>query len=131
MRRALVQRDGAAPAEIVTIDLTAGKVAIPLGHACRGCHRRYEHADDCPRHDIERDPYPHTHLSRAAAGEDQWRCVPCGATGTYAELGASDCTADYPPCTTCGCTPECAPDCAGVLDALASPEVHVAGGWRD
>lgn len=35
------------------------------------------------------------------------------------------CTYDYPPCTTCGQTPECAADCGAVLAALNAPGVRV------
>ncbi len=71
---------------------------------------------------------PHMHLERTAKPPiDAWRCVPCGMTGTMRELQAIECAAVYPPCKVCGQTPECAPDCAGVLAALASVGVHVVG----
>lgn len=57
----------------------------------------------------------------------RWRCHYCAAVGLYDELRAVPCTFVYPPCATCGETPECAPDCRGVLAALATPGVLVIG----
>lgn len=57
-----------------------------------------------------------------------WCCEYCGDTGTFETLRSRTCTYVYPPCEVCGQTPECAPDCAGVLAILGAPEVHVIGG---
>ena len=57
----------------------------------------------------------------------RWRCRYCNAVGLYDELRAIACAYKYPPCATCGQSPECAPNCAAVLDALGSPGVVVVG----
>jgi len=58
----------------------------------------------------------------------RWQCQYCKAIGTLEELRAAECSHVYPPCKTCGQTPECAPDCKGVLAALSQPGVRVIGG---
>jgi hypothetical protein len=71
---------------------------------------------------------PHQHLSRIDGTiQSDWRCVYCGQTGTYDGLLGTDCTHDYPPCASCGQTPFCAQDCAGMAEILASPEIHKIG----
>lgn len=60
----------------------------------------------------------------------RWRCCYCGAEDTWEKIHASECTHVYPPCEYCEGSPdtnECAPDCKGILDILASPDVYVAG----
>lgn len=59
----------------------------------------------------------------------EWQCSYCGARGTPAQaLMDTECTHVYPPCKTCGQTPECASNCGAVLDALSAPGVRVIGG---
>lgn len=60
----------------------------------------------------------------------RWRCDYCGMIDTFDNLRAVPCTYVYPPCKVCGQTPECAPDCAGVLAILGAPGVHVIGGKK-
>ena len=52
----------------------------------------------------------------------QWRCVYCAAEGTLDELVGpgqlAPCGYEYPPCTSCGQTPVCAPDCKLCIGAL-------------
>lgn len=66
-------------------------------------------------------------VSPPGAANRSWRCRYCGAAGTWEELAEKPCTHVYPPCKTCGQTPECAADCPAVLEALGRPDVHVAG----
>lgn len=62
----------------------------------------------------------------------EWQCNYCGQRGLYEALRDRECTYVYPPCPTCGQTPECAPDCAAVLDALYNtPGVRVISGRED
>jgi hypothetical protein len=49
-----------------------------------------------------------------------WKCAHCGATGLFDQLWVSSCSHVYPPCSWCGQTPTCAPDCVGVAAALAA-----------
>lgn len=58
----------------------------------------------------------------------RWQCQYCGAADTLEKLRAIACTYVYPPCKTCGQTPECAPNCKTVLGALTQPGVAVVGG---
>jgi hypothetical protein len=55
----------------------------------------------------------------------RWLCVYCGQSGLWDELEALECTFVYPPCEYCGLTPECAPDCKGIMAILGSKNVHV------
>ena len=57
----------------------------------------------------------------------RWRCQYCDAEGTWEELHTVACAYVYPPCRSCGQTPECAPDCRGIAEALADPRVHLVG----
>ena len=133
MRRATIERTGAPPVEWIVPDTPPGVVPIALGQVCNTCRRRYEHAPGCDNHyDLGSAPYPHNHLRRLGYPPlDRWRCVPCGAEGTFDALRGMDCTVDYPSCDDCGCTPECAPDCEGMARALTMPGVHVAGSGPD
>jgi len=129
VRRATIGRTEAPPVEWRVRDCPPDRQAIPLGQACGSCHMRYEHADQCPNHwDLHADTYPHNHLKRLGYPPlDRWQCQLCGDVGTMAEVRAKDCTFDYEPCTTCGYTPECSPDCGGIAAALTLPGVHLAG----
>ncbi len=61
---------------------------------------------------------------------DWWRCTICGAEGRLADVFGKPCPFDHPPCRWCGQTPFCAQDCPVVLDALARPDVYIAGGGK-
>lgn len=71
-----------------------------------------------------------TALDPPLAVERRWRCEHCGEAGSFDDLMGPDqknpCPFVYPPCASCGQTPECSPDCKGVAEALASPGVRVA-----
>ena len=62
---------------------------------------------------------------------DHWICEYCKQDGTYDEVHSKECTHVYPPCDSCGQTPECAIDCSGVLGALQgaidNPNINVTG----
>ena len=74
-------------------------------------------------------PCPHDRSAKCnCATTRRWRCHYCGAADRLDPLRATECTHVYPPCKTCGQTPECAPDCKGVLAALSQPGVTVIGG---
>jgi hypothetical protein len=49
-----------------------------------------------------------------------WRGVYCDLEGAFEEVEAVACAHVYPPCTDCGLTPTCAPDCKGAWSALAA-----------
>lgn len=81
---------------------------------------------------------PHNWLSRISelpawplplppADTIRWRCQYCGMEGTWEELHAVACSYVYPPCPSCGQTPECSPDCRGIAEALNGPGVHIIG----
>lgn len=53
----------------------------------------------------------------------RWLCLYCGMAGLFDQLRGTACTHLYPPCAACGQTPECAPDCRAVLEALAGARV--------
>lgn len=72
---------------------------------------------------------PHMILNNL--GDGFWQCGYCGFTGTWAECHASACAHTYPPCETCGQTPQCAADCAAVWEILNDPSVYVVGGPDD
>jgi len=57
----------------------------------------------------------------------RWRCYYCDAEGTWEELHSIACSYVYPPCPSCGQTPECALDCRAIAKALAGPGVHIIG----
>lgn len=57
----------------------------------------------------------------------RWRCHYCRAEGTVDDLLAVACTHVYPPCESCGQTPTCAADCAGISEALSAPGGFTAG----
>lgn len=81
---------------------------------------------------------PHMYLSSLTSGgalfspaemrARLWRCAYCKDVGTLEALRSRACIYVHSPCEVCGQTPECAPDCAGVLAILGAPEVHVVGG---
>jgi hypothetical protein len=57
---------------------------------------------------------PHNYLSALdprGPADRRWECQYCGDTGTYEELLTRACSYPYPPCESCGQTPECARDC--------------------
>ena len=75
---------------------------------------------------------PHNHIiaiDRSGTETRKWRCKMCGEDGTCDDLVGpkqkNDCGYTYPPCESCGQTPECAADCAGIAAALSSPKVRV------
>ena len=71
---------------------------------------------------------PHNWLSRVGEPPaDCWRCEYCGQVDTYVAMRGRECAYEYPPCESCGQTPECAADCKGMAQALADPRVYVAG----
>jgi hypothetical protein len=75
---------------------------------------------------------PHNWLSRLGpAPVDKWKCNYCHMTGAYDRLRDTACTYPYPPCLWCGKTPICDPFCSGIIEALTSPDVHVAGGPKE
>lgn len=75
---------------------------------------------------------PHNWLTRLGEPPlDRWECQYCHAAGTFAELVASECSYEYPPCPYCGETPQCASNCPGILIGLTSPGVHVIRNVRD
>jgi len=58
----------------------------------------------------------------------RWRCGYCGAVDLYDNLLQVHCSYEYPPCTSGGKTPECAPDCRALADALTDGQsVHTIG----
>lgn len=82
---------------------------------------------------------PHNWLTNV--GDDLWECMYCKTQGSFDEMNEPDakaigieyvpCTYEYPPCDSCGQTPTCAPDCKGVVAAIAglnsNEKIHVAG----
>jgi hypothetical protein len=66
-------------------------------------------------------------LEPPSAAPRRWRCDFCKLEGLYDALRAVECSYVYPPCESCGGTPECAPDCKAMLMILTSPEVRVIG----
>ena len=72
----------------------------------------------------EPPPWP---LPLPPAGTVRWRCAYCGLEGTWEELHTVACSYVYPPCPSCGQTPECAPDCRGIAEALSDSRVHIIG----
>ena len=68
-------------------------------------------------------------LDPPGAPNRRWRCSYCKAQGFYDEMMGPKrtiaCTHVYPPCKTCGQTPECAPDCAAILGVLNNPPARV------
>lgn len=56
-----------------------------------------------------------------------WRCNYCKMEDTYDALHDKACTYKYPPCKSCGQTPECAPDCSGIAEALSDEGVYLVG----
>lgn len=68
----------------------------------------------------------HDHMTRIRVGKppiDKWRCPDCGKRGTWKQMEPKTCTADLPPCTSCGQTPECAHDCPFMMALLGSSAV--------
>lgn len=64
-------------------------------------------------------------------GDGTWSCPYCG----FVSSSPSDildveegCSVGKPPCSACGGGRECAPDCPGVMQALSSDTVYIAGG---
>lgn len=74
-----------------------------------------------PHNWIEALDPPRSHPPR------RWRCHYCGAEDLLDDLQKRACSYVYPPCASCGQTPECARDCKGVWDALGAPGVVVTG----
>jgi len=69
---------------------------------------------------------PHNWLSRLGEPPlDRWQCQYCRVVGAFDELIRIECTYQYPLCEHCGQTPQCAPDCPGILRMLTSPGVRV------
>lgn len=68
---------------------------------------------------------PHNWLTKLNAKHGIWFCNYCGLVGTYDELENAECDYVYPPCDYCGETPLCAPNCTGVISAMAGPDVEV------
>jgi hypothetical protein len=58
---------------------------------------------------------------------DEWRCDYCGQTGPLMVLRASDCSAYYPACESCGGHPYCTSDCRAMLEELAKNPARVIG----
>lgn len=59
-------------------------------------------------------------------GPRNWVCQFCAVMRPeLAELNAVECSYSYQPCKTCGESPECAPDCQSVADALNQSGVYV------
>lgn len=99
---------------------------MPDVSRCGRCGRVYKRPDNarytnlCPTCKV-----PHQLVSRQPG--DQWRCDYCGQVGSEGQLQGTDCTHVYAPCEVCGEAPYCAPDCAGVAEAMSAPGVYVAG----
>lgn len=73
---------------------------------------------------------PHLYIICVYHGEnwhDLWECIDCGTQGTLDELGTGGCSFIPDPCSSCGQTPLCAPDCSGIVAALSDPDVYVTG----
>ena len=70
-------------------------------------------------HDYTGPRDPHVLLSAEVddAGEKSWRCLDCGATGTWDGLDVGGCTAEHTNCEVCGCGPVCDLHCAGFCAA--------------
>ena len=61
-------------------------------------------------------------------GMGRWRCIECGHEGDdLGDLQRSNCSKEYEPCGRCGLRGVCASDCSGIMEALSSPKVHLAG----
>ena len=76
---------------------------------------------------IER-PYPHLICSGVGDKGNYMihRCDYCGLEGDYNDvLGKVSCTERPKPCSWCGESPLCAPDCTGIALLLADPKVYV------
>jgi len=57
---------------------------------------------------------PHNYIIRQGSPPlDDWKCRYCDYQGTYDELEVVACTYEYPPCSYCGETPTCTPECVG------------------
>jgi hypothetical protein len=68
------------------------------------------------------------HMSISNLGDGQARCDLCGYIDAYDNLRLLACgNPDIIPCESCGGTPYCAPDCAGIANMLGGPKVYVAG----
>ncbi len=57
----------------------------------------------------------------------RWRCDYCREVGTLDVLQDEPCSYVYLPCSVCGQSPECAPDCKGIRDLLRQPGIYIAG----
>lgn len=80
------------------------------------------------------DLNPHQHITAIdppGHPARRWRCNYCGMVDLYDNLHEVHCTYEYPPCSSCGKTPECAPDCRGIMDALTGEGVCVIGFGRE
>lgn len=80
----------------------------------------------------EKEKNPHMSITRVGVnGTDNWKCDYCNAQDTYEAIHETECAYEYPPCPHCGQTPECAPDCKGMMALMQtlidSPDVYVAG----
>jgi hypothetical protein len=62
---------------------------------------------------------PHNLIRRQGdPPHDWWKCHYCHQEGTLETMNKRTCTYDYPSCDDCGQTPECAPDCPGMIRVL-------------
>jgi hypothetical protein len=99
---------------------------------CGGCGAKVSPATASPKSRrynslCGRCRVPHQLVSRLRDGVDAWRCDYCGQQGSMSQLENTDCTHYYPPCSSCGQHPFCAPDCPGIAEALSDASVYVAG----
>ena len=69
---------------------------------------------------------PHNWMTRIDA--TIWQCQYCEVSGILEMLGNTECSHAYPPCSRCGQTPTCAPDCIDLADLLLDEPLRPTAG---